>query len=344
MRHPLLKPPGGDREIILPEKENIRKSLKGGKIWGVAHQPYFFNPGVALKFLFLDALNAGEKTFIFVDTDRLNLKIYTPLKEECRKIEVIESESPLYDYKNPGEDFFEKTFLKVEEIIENNIREDIFENYLKFKRLFLSFAHREKYLREVLAKSFLSYFGLNLNFCFLTDFLKEKSFKEFFFSIYDRAEAFRCLFNSLLDEYKKTYRFRYKNFPFPRLKDGELPFWIIRSSKREPLFEKDLERRSFDNTVIFPRASTLTLYLRLYKAANFIHGIGGANYEWIQDRIIERFYEKEPNPYFVISGTFFTGDSKERNLSYFFFNPAEIRDVLKEKMSNLMRFTPPEVR
>ncbi len=73
----------------------------------------------------------------------------------------------------------------------------------------------------------------------------------------------------------------------------------------------------------------MTLFLRLYKTDIFIHGVGGRNYEWIQDRIIEKFFKNPPPPYAVISGVFLSKGFKTRDFPYFFFNPGRIKGSLE---------------
>ena len=86
-----------------------------------------------------------------------------------------------------------------------------------------------------------------------------------------------------------------------------------------------MDIKDFDTSLILPRAVTLTLFLRLYRLDLFIHGVGGGNYEWIQDRIIERFFKQKPSPYAVVSGTFLIDEYKERNFPYFFYSPEKIK-------------------
>jgi hypothetical protein len=51
------------------------------------------------------------------------------------------------------------------------------------------------------------------------------------------------------------------------------------------------------------RALTTTLFARLILADLFIHGIGGAKYDELNDEIIRRFYGFEPPAYLVLSAT-----------------------------------------
>ncbi|MFC1548616.1 hypothetical protein ACFL5E_01500 [Candidatus Omnitrophota bacterium] len=333
MKKKLLKPPAGNGEILFqPAIKKFAVSVLKSSVVGVCHQPYFFNPGVSLKFLFLEELPARKKELIFMDTDKVNISARLPFPDgSARTVSFLESENALYDCPVTEEDGFHKFFS----IAENNLKEifpkdeeGAFLNLLKFKKIILGKLDKE-YLKEALAESFLEYYGISSEYCFLSDLFLGKEFEKFFMDIYKEADTFREVFNTALAEFKDEYKFRYKNYPFPSLEEGELPFWIIEDGSRKRCFEKDIGEAGFENLKVFPRAATLTIFLRLYKLDLFIHGIGGGNYEWIQDRIIERFFGKTPPLYAILSGTFLLGDLKERDFSYFLYSPERIKESVE---------------
>ncbi len=291
MKKRLLTPPARDGEILLiPPPGELPKLLSGGDRRGTAHQPAFFNPGVALKFLLLRELPGAGKEIIFVDTDRISIEINLPPAGPDGAVsclELIESDDPLICLPAPSPDFWEKHFRTVEERL---VDPEVIANFRRFREIFSSYLDRG-FLKELLALSFLDYFDLPSDFIFLSDLLGGEEFRAFFTEILRREKEFREIFNQALREYKETFRFRYKNYPFPPLKDGELPFWRLEGGKRVPLFSNDVGPDGLKpGTTVLPRAVTLTLFLRLHRYDLFIHGIGGGNYEWVQDRMIERFY------------------------------------------------------
>lgn len=332
MKKKLIKPPQNDGQIIfLPPLGKFTSHLNEKSKIGVSHQPYFFNPGVSLKFLFLENLPLKNKKIIFLDTDRVNIKVNIPSSESfIYTLEFINSEKVLYDYPAPKQDNFLGFFSSLEEALNNipQYSKTILNNVLVFKDILLG--ERQKLFKEILAESFLKFYGIKRDYCFLSDVIKLEEFENFFGKIYKEDTLFRKIFNDILDDYKKEFKFRYKNFPFPKLKDDELPFWIVKNGIRMRCFKKDLNLSNFKDFTIFPRASTLTIFLRLYELDFFIHGIGGANYEWVGDRIIEKFFKKTPPLYAVVSGTFLINDIKERELPYFFFNPQKIKEKMKQ--------------
>ena len=62
----------------------------------------------------------------------------------------------------------------------------------------------------------------------------------------------------------------------------------------------ELQRRGIR---IRSRALITTLWARLALGDLFIHGIGGAKYDWVTDRLIERFFGLRPPGLMVLSAT-----------------------------------------
>ena len=156
------------------------------------------------------------------------------------------------------------------------------------------------------------------------------------------AESFRATHNEVLGEYRKVNRVRSKTHPVPELseQDGwiESPFWIWRAgeSRRHQLFvkrdqDKILLSDGTDEIAALPmqgncdlsaaievlkqlpsqgirlrtRALTTTLFARLFLGDLFVHGIGGAKYDEMTDRIFTRFFHLTPPRYLTLSATKF---------------------------------------
>ena len=330
----LLKPPDEDGQIILFKvggQDGRRIDDFGPLI--VAHQPYFFHPGVALKFFLLHSLPVRRKETLFVDSDRLNLAVNLPpprFGEATRMVDLISHPGPLLDLPNPSPKFWEEKFKVIDRHIERLSPADYPELSSCWKRFqaVIRPLFQRPLLKETLASAFLGYSGLPQNFVFLSDLLRGEEFKNFFLEIRRCGREFAAAFNLALERYRAEFKFRFRNFPFPPLRPGELPFWRLEAGKRLPLFEKDIPPGDYFHDTILPRASALTLFLRLQRRAVLIHGVGGANYEWIQDRLLERFFLVEPPPYLVVSGTFWAGRFAGRDFPYFFYPPERVRERL----------------
>lgn len=151
------------------------------------------------------------------------------------------------------------------------------------------------------------------------------------------AERFVDSYNRALKWYRNEYRVRSQNRPIPDLacKDNrcELPLWAYH--KQEPRRRCFVEKRNsklhlfadheemgvlpvngleaeeylhlittqLNGWRIRPRALTLTLWARLLLADLFIHGIGGAKYDRITDRLIEDYYQLQPPHMACVSAT-----------------------------------------
>ena len=146
---------------------------------------------------------------------------------------------------------------------------------------------------------------------------------------------FRDAYNSVVAAYRRANHVRNASHPVPDLaeRDGwlEAPFWVWRKgdSHRSQVFTKQFNRELHlsDGRDVFvrlplspdrdatdavaalqesstrgirfrTRALTTTLFTRLFLADLFVHGIGGAKYDEMTDRIIAEFY-RVPVPEFL---------------------------------------------
>lgn len=160
--------------------------------------------------------------------------------------------------------------------------------------------------------------------------------------LFKNARSFRSTHNEVLDEYRKINRVRSKTHPVPELSESdgwiESPFWIWRTgeTRRHQLFVKrDQEQVQLSNGTdiiaslpmgencdlsaaievlkqlseqgirLRTRALTTTLFARLFLGDLFVHGIGGAKYDEMTDRIFTRFFHLTPPRYLTLSATRF---------------------------------------
>ena len=147
-------------------------------------------------------------------------------------------------------------------------------------------------------------------------------------------------YNTALAEYRLAHHTRNSAQPLPDLRQQndwyESPFWIWHNSRptRQPLFvrqhanELELSNRddfhqrlplrldgSAEKAVeswsvlrqqgwkIRPRALTTTLFARLLLGDLFIHGIGGAKYDQVTDRLMQLFWGVSPPSFLTVSAT-----------------------------------------
>jgi hypothetical protein len=151
---------------------------------------------------------------------------------------------------------------------------------------------------------------------------------------------FRRLYNEAVREYRRVHHLRSLSHPAPELAaDGtwlEAPLWIWTADNphRRRLFAKPsareiilsdreswqarlplqaegdagqaverLQELQGGSVRIRPRALVTTLWARLALGDLFIHGIGGAKYDWVTDLLMERFFGISPLRFLVVSAT-----------------------------------------
>ena len=145
---------------------------------------------------------------------------------------------------------------------------------------------------------------------------------------------FSACYNRALASYRRTNRIRGTRHPIPdlvQLDDRyELPAWaqpaegvrqrlfVARAGDLLRLFAGNTEigalsasdissgenlRTQIDGWRLWPRALTLTMWLRLLLADLFVHGIGGAKYDRISDAIMVDYYKITPPHLVCVSAT-----------------------------------------
>jgi hypothetical protein len=169
---------------------------------------------------------------------------------------------------------------------------------------------------------------------------REESFQWFAAHLLVNLPRFQTIHNEVLDEYRVVNRVRSQTHPVPALSQTdqwlEAPFrvWNAGDTRRRRVFARQAAktlhlsdgRNEFCVLPITPemdaccavealqalenngvrfrtRALTTTLFSRLMFADLFVHGIGGAKYDELTDRIIHRFYGLVPPGFQVISAT-----------------------------------------
>lgn len=151
------------------------------------------------------------------------------------------------------------------------------------------------------------------------------------------------VYNGVLAEYRRLYRLKSRNHPVPPLEGRgdwlEAPLWVWRDDapNRRRVFAllsgkqtslADDTGRVFATLPLSPtmdaccavevlrslpsqgirlrsRALTTTLFARLFLADTFVHGVGGAKYDEMTDRIIARFFGLTVPAYATVSASLY---------------------------------------
>lgn len=153
------------------------------------------------------------------------------------------------------------------------------------------------------------------------------------------AASFARAYNAALAQYRDANGIRNAGRPWPDLRvtadECEVPFWfdsvernarsrgsVVRQGSHFAMRTADGDIIAFEPTVdgraaperlgrfltgkslrLSPRALTLTCFLRLFMADLFVHGIGGARYDAVTDRVIERWFGVRPPAFAVTTAT-----------------------------------------
>lgn len=173
-------------------------------------------------------------------------------------------------------------------------------------------------------------------------------FGVFVYDICCRADEYARVYNAALHEFRQANGISSPGRPMPDLDLQpdlcEIPFWLddlddqsrrratlvrsddcwtLQSDRGEFRFEPEqqdgfaaAERlMAFLNASrlrLAPRALTLTSFLRLAVVDQFVHGIGGALYDQVTDRIMATWYGIEPPAFSVATATMFFPPASER--------------------------------
>jgi hypothetical protein len=156
-----------------------------------------------------------------------------------------------------------------------------------------------------------------------------------------RARVFAGDYNAALAEYRRDKKVRTPARPMPDLaafeRSCELPFWLdnladgtrtrpsafagadglvlglpggdeFHFDPRADAMEAATQFRAFlirNQLRLAPRALTLTLFLRLFVVDQFVHGIGGGQYDQVTDRIIASHFALAPPAFSVTTATMY---------------------------------------
>lgn len=175
----------------------------------------------------------------------------------------------------------------------------------------------------------------------MSEMCRLDSFLTLTVSIISDAVRFRDIYNRTLEEFRNVNHIRSQTHPVPALRAAgdwiETPFWIWHSTDtiRKRLFVSNsgdevrlatdsneestfcrfnvseetgscidiLHRLAAKGIRLRPRALMTTLFARLLLSDLFIHGIGGAKYDEMTDRLLARFFGIQPPGFMTLSAT-----------------------------------------
>ncbi len=285
------------------------------------HQPELFHPGVWLKNFYLAGLAKrvdGTAINLIVDTDTVKhpiLKIplrgdspeFTQLAEvslDGGEEESIWAQRAIHNRRTLvnldqriapliGEWSWRPAIM---ELWENGKLEPILERSHSNLGLF----HVE--LRRSLEREW----GIQTVEIPVSQLSQTSAFREFAKGIVDDLPQFVQVYNQGITNYRQKRGLQSRTHPATLLAQQgetyETPFWqgIPKPPYRGKWFAKQGDPLP---QALYPRAFTLTLFVRLFLADVFLHGLGGGLYDEVTDEIIHEFYHLDPPRYAVATGT-----------------------------------------
>ena len=187
--------------------------------------------------------------------------------------------------------------------------------------------------------------GLEYDSRMVSPICSSEPYLAFAHHIMARADAFAADYNASLEQFRHDNGIRTPGRPMPNLAVSsdavEVPFWLddlanqMRSRAKVELrggsycfcaadgesfvFNRDAEGWDAATKLkswleahrlrISPRALTLTAVLRLLVADQFVHGIGGGQYDQVLDELILRHFKLEPPRFSVTTATLIFPDA-----------------------------------
>lgn len=285
------------------------------------HQPEIFHPGVWLKNFYLAGLAkrlGGLAVNLVVDTDTVkqpSLKI--PFRGDSPKwtqiaelpLGVSETESIWAKVPLPSREMIKKWLERAEPLLGNwswtPIMVDLWAQQPWLELYDLSQNNLGIYHVQ-LRRYFEKDWGIQTIEFPVSQLSQTPSFRKFAQDIVDELPRFVTIYNQAILNYRERRKLRSRTHPATLLitKDDqfETPFWqgTPQAPYRSRWFAKPRDPLP---EVLYPRAFTLTLFVRLYLADLFLHGLGGGLYDEVTDEIISEFYRIPPPRYAVATGT-----------------------------------------
>lgn len=318
---------------------------------GTGHQIEMYHPGVWVKNIVIDEVAkqvGGRAIHVAVDTDtpkHLQLKWPDHSHLMSDDPQIIEGAwSSLVAAPSPGH------LDRIERVFDHDAKDWAFKPAIH--PFFAGFrASQADTLGESIltgAKALDETLGLDVSFVTASRLIATDGYLAFLHHVASDIERFAKHYNAALAAYRKEAGITTDSRPMPDLKvtDAmiELPFWLddldlqqrtravvvkidggwaLAGAADDPfVFDPDLDAPEAIGALrgylkehrlrLSPRALTLTMFMRLLLVDQFIHGIGGARYDQVTDRIIHTYFAVDPPAFSVATATLYFPGSGER--------------------------------
>jgi len=302
------------------------------------HQPLIFYPGLFFKNVFTHQLAEESETSpvnFLVDTDVAGFQVQVPYRHENeyrkKQISVKNPDELTYYSFEPSEqqvqDFLDETANAVHTLSHEEIEGAL----RKFRSAFFHFYNETRQFGETvnfLRNDFQYKQGMNFSNFPVSDIAGSEAYSRYVLYIIEHIESFQRAYNQAVEIHKSG---DYQPVKFLAFENGwyELPFWLIEYGQRHQVFIKEEadtitfssasanKEITFDRyagreemlsqmrveLTLYPKATTLTLMIRLFLCDVFVHGTGAVEYEKVNNEFLRLFFSMdEPPAFFTATG------------------------------------------
>lgn len=313
---------------------NIPFSHSGNPVIATGHQPTIYYPGLLFKDFFTgDSANRTGATAVnfVVDSDKADFTVPLPTQEqgELKKIraELKNRKNKTYADFSPSTEQVNNFFEKISESTEALSHPSIREAFEQYKKQFFKVFEKEQNFTETvrhLRNRFDEELGFNMNDINISHLAQSNGYYRYILYLLKNLESFTQTYNNAVNQCKRK---DYQPVKFLDHQSGwhELPFWISRNAKRHPVYVKKQEdgfhfsskeadahievntrdkndeeiiSAMKDELLLYPKATTLTIMIRLFLCDVFVHGKGAIEYEKVNNTILHEFFGLISRPYF----------------------------------------------
>ncbi len=318
----------------LREAAIIPLSQSNGPVIATGHQPTIYYPGLLFKDYFTgDSANRTGATAVnfIVDSDKADFRVPVPSREqgELEKIhaELKNRKNRTYAEFNPSPEQINNFFDKISRATESLSHPSIQEAFEHYKKQFSdAFEKKQNFTETVrhLRNRFDESLGFDIKDIKISNLAQSHGYYRYILYLLKNLERFTEAYNHAVSQCKRK---DYQPVKFLDHQSGwhELPFWLCRDAIRHPVYVKkedtgfhffskeadahitvdtgnknneEIAAALKDALLIYPKATTLTIMIRLFLCDVFVHGSGAIEYEKVNNTILHEFFGLKSRPYF----------------------------------------------
>jgi hypothetical protein len=319
------------------EETGIRADQNNNYVIATGHQPVPYYPGLLFKNYFTGnhAEKTGAEAYNFiVDSDKGSIKVPVPLKtkDEYQKKMITLKEDPhtIFEGFQPSEKKVKKFLHTIGKHLKTLDKKEFYNTYETWEKEFLTIFKQKHSFIDALTNMLSQLeksFGFSLVNKKISKIAKSNAYYRFISYIIKHIEKFKKTYNNAVKQRSKN---NYQPVKIIHEENGwiELPFWLIKENKRYPVkIKKEYEELKISseesgvsfslstgqwdelaaklkkNILLYPKATTLTLMIRIFFCDLFVHGTGAVEYELVNNDFIKSFFHLENSlSFYAVTG------------------------------------------